>query len=222
MCVYFIWYVHTQAGTSSWVEARRQFSCCSWSSHHCVSYSFACFVFIFWSQSILLAWNSPNARLTGQWFPGICLSSSPLSPALCHHTQTPPPIFWVGSGGSNLSPLSCKASTLLRGLSSNTILISELKPFTYLFMVLAIKTRAKWVWQSDMSMTTVQSKLKLLCIHKNGVKIHLITLLAFLIFIFIHLCICVYFCVCLQCVCRCPWRPGNVFGSPGARVKSPA
>lgn len=82
----------------------------------------------------------------------------------------PLPIFWVGSGGSNLSPLSCKASTLLRGLSSNTILISELKPFTYLFMVLAIKTRAKWVWQSDMSMTTVQSKLKLLCIHKNGVK----------------------------------------------------
>lgn len=134
----------------------------------------------------------------------------------------PLPIFWVGSGGSNLSPLSCKASTLLRGLSSNTILISELKPFTYLFMVLAIKTRAKWVWQSDMSMTTVQSKLKLLCIHKNGVKIHLITLLAFLIFIFIHLCICVYFCVCLQCVCRCPWRPGNVFGSPGARVRSPA
>lgn len=82
----------------------------------------------------------------------------------------PLPIFWVGSGGSNLSPLSCKASTLLRGLSSNTILISELKPFTYLFMVLAIKTRAKWMWQSDMSMTTVQSKLKLLCIHKNGVK----------------------------------------------------
>lgn len=59
------------------------------------------------------------------------------------YPDTPPPIFWVGSGGSNLSPLSCKASTLLRGLSSNTILISELKPFTYLFMVLAIKTRAK-------------------------------------------------------------------------------
>lgn len=29
-------------------------------SSHCVSFSFACFVFIFWSQSILLSWNTPS------------------------------------------------------------------------------------------------------------------------------------------------------------------
>lgn len=166
-------------GTSSWVKARRQLQLLF------LNLSPLCFlllclfcVYILESEYFTGLELTKYARLTGQWVPGICTPSRHLCLLLCA-TIPRPPIFWVGSGGSNLSPLSCKASTLLTGLSSNTILISELKPFTYLFMVLGIKTRAKWVWQSDMSMTTVQSKLKLLCIHKNGVKIHLITLLTF-------------------------------------------